>query len=249
MGGQSEIFTQIPELTVGSVSFFLWAILIGLFLSVVVNMGPAFITLVQTSLHRGFRSAAWFALGVIFNDAMIVSLCILTSVQVVIGSQLEVNLFSIGAGIVLVLFGIFTFRKKVPSKQEVIDKQKQAEEIIKLPEKTDKKPFWYVFFGKGFALNLLNPFVWVFWFSAVAVVAGIVKSDVVAPKIGTIIFFIIILSATLALELLKAFGAAKLKVFFNPQRTTVMNRIAGIMLVVCGIYFIVLQGIVPLLQS
>ena len=60
----------------------MWAILIGVFLSVVVNMGPAFITLVQTSLHRGFRSAAWFAFGVILNDAMIISLCILTSVQV-----------------------------------------------------------------------------------------------------------------------------------------------------------------------
>ena len=143
----SEIFGQIPELTFGTVPYFFWAILIGVFLSVVVNMGPAFITLVQTSLNRGARSAAWFAVGVIFNDAMIIALCILTSVQVVIGSEMEVNLFSIGAGIVLVLFGIFTFRKKVPSEEEVINKQKEAEEIIKIK---NKKPSWYVFFGKGF---------------------------------------------------------------------------------------------------
>ena len=241
---KSEIFTQIPELTFGSVPFFLWAILIGIFLSLVVNMGPAFITLVQTSLHRGARSAAWFAVGVIFNDAMIIALCILTSVQVVIGSQMEVNLFSIGAGIVLVLFGIFTFRKKVPSEEDVMNQQKKAEEIIKVK---DTKPSWYVFFGKGFALNLLNPFVWIFWFSAVAVVAGIVKSDVVNPKMCTILFFAIILGSTFALELLKAWGAAKLKVFFNPKRTTIMNRVAGVLLVVCGIYFIVLQGVVNLL--
>ena len=66
------IFDRMPEFSrIGSFSFMFWAIFIGLFLSLVVNLGPAFITLVQTSIHRGFRSAAWFATGVILNDAMI----------------------------------------------------------------------------------------------------------------------------------------------------------------------------------
>ena len=97
--------------------------------------------------------------------------------------------------------------------------------------------------GKGFVLNLLNPFVWIFWFSAVAVVAGSMGGN----KVNTIVFFALILGTTLMCELLKAWGAAKLKVFFNPQRTTIMNRCAGILLVVCGIYFIFLKGIVNLL--
>ena len=79
------IFDKMPEFSrIGSFSFLFWAILIGLFLSVVVNMGPAFITIVQTSIHRGFRSAAWLATGVILNDAVIVTICILSSVQIVI---------------------------------------------------------------------------------------------------------------------------------------------------------------------
>ena len=229
----------MPEFSrIGSFSFLIWAILIGLFLSVVVNMGPAFITLVQTSLHRGFKSAAWFISGVILNDAMIISIYILTSVQVVMRSELEMTLFSIGAGIILVLFGIFTFRRKAEEKESILEKR--TNEIL---EKKENKPSWLLMLGKGFLINLLNPFVWIFWFSAVAVVAGSMGGN----KVSTIVFFALILGTTLTCELLKAWGAAKLKVFFNPHRTTIMNRCAGILLVVCGVYFILMRGVFNLL--
>ena len=105
------------------------------------------------------------------------------------------------------------------------------------------KPSWFVFLGKGFVLNILNPFVWLFWFSAVAIVAGNMGGN----KLSTIVFFGIILGTTFLLELLKAWGAAKLKRFFNAERTTLMNKIAGVLLMLCGAYFIVFRGIVHLL--
>lgn len=238
MENSTGIFDKIPEFSrIGSFSFLMWAIMIGIFLSLVVNMGPAFITLVQTSLHSGFNSAAWFISGVLLNDAMVIGLCILTSVQVVMRSSFEVALFSIGAGIVLVLFGVFTFRRKVEEKESLIEQR--TNEIL---EKKEDRPSWLLMLGKGFLLNVLNPFVWIFWFSAVAVVAGTMGGK----KLSMIVFFAIILGTTLALELLKAWGAAKLKVFFNAKRTTIMNRCAGILLVVCGIYFIVMRGLVNL---
>ena len=233
------IFDRIPEFSrIGSFSFLFWAIVIGVFLSVVVNMGPAFITLVQTSLHRGFKSAAWFATGVILNDAMVISLCVLSSVEVVMRSEKEAALACIGAGVILLLFGVFTFRRKVKEREEFIEKK--SEEIMK---KADDKPAWFVFLGKGFILNILNPFVWLFWFTAVAMVAG----NMAGNKVSTIVFFAIILATTLAMELLKAWGAAKLKVFFNAERTTLMNKIAGVLLMLCGAYFIIFRGIVNLL--
>ena len=239
MENTSGIFEKLPEFSrIWSFSFVIWAVVIGLFLSLIVNMGPAFITLVQTSLHRGFKTAAWFISGVILNDAMIISIYILTSVQVVMRSDLEVTLFSIGAGIILVLFGIFTFRRKVEEKESIIEKR--TNEIL---EKKENKPSWLLMLGKGFVINLLNPFVWIFWFSAVAVVAGSMGGN----KVSTIVFFALILGTTLTCELLKAWGAAKLKVFFNPHRTTIMNRCAGILLVVCGVYFILMRGVFNLL--
>ena len=197
MENTPEIFDRMPEFSqIGSFSFVMWAVLIGLFLSVVVNMGPAFITLVQTSLHRGFRSAAWFATGVILNDAMVISLCILTSVQVVMRSSREAALASIGAGVILLLFGIFTYRKKVKDQEQREQFiEQRSEEIMK---NQNDKPSWFVFLGKGFVLNILNPFVWLFWFSAVAIVAGNMGGN----KLSTIVFFGIILGTTFLLELL-----------------------------------------------
>ena len=236
-----DLFEKIPEyLSPNAPGFYLWAVLIGVFLSLVVNMGPAFITLVQTSLHRGARSAAWFAFGVILNDAMIVSLCILTSVQVVISnnSKIDPALFCIGAGVILLLFGIFTYRKKVKT-LESIDQNSGKTVVIK----NDIKPKWYVFLGKGFVLNILNPFVWIFWFSSVAIVAG----NMGGKKLNTLVFFAVILGTTLTIELLKAWGAARLKRFLNPKRTVLMNRIAGVLLMICGAYFIIVEGVLKLI--
>lgn len=243
MDNTPVIFDRMPDFSrIGSFSFLFWAIFIGVFLSLVVNMGPAFITLVQTSLHRGFRSAAWFASGVILNDAMVISICILSSVQIVMKSSFEAALACIGAGIILLLFGVFTFRKKVEDQKERDEYiEKRTNEVIK---KQDQKPAWFVFFAKGFVLNILNPFVWIFWFSAVAMVAGNMGGN----KLSTFVFFAVILGTTLFLELLKAWGAAKLKKFLDADRTTLMNRIAGLLLMLCGAYFIIFRGIVPLMS-
>ena len=241
MENTHEIFEKMPEFTqVGSFSFVLWAVLIGVFLSLVVNMGPAFITLVQTSLHRGFKSAAWFATGVILNDAMVITLYIMSSVQVVMRSSREAAWACIGAGVILLLFGIFTYRKKVEQRKERDEYiEKRTNEMLK---KQEDKPAWFMFLAKGFVLNILNPFVWIFWFSAVAIVAGNMGGN----KVSTIVFFAIILGTTYTLELLKAWGAAKLKKFLTPERTTLINRIAGVLLMLIGVYFIVFRGIVNL---
>lgn len=243
MDNTPDIFDRMPEFSrIGSFSFLFWAILIGLFLSVVVNMGPAFITLMQTSLHRGFRSAAWFATGVILNDAMVISICVLASVQVVMRSSREAALACIGAGIVLLLFGIFTYRKKVEDRQEREEyMEKRANEVLK---KQEDKPAWFVFLAKGFVLNILNPFVWIFWFSAVAMVAGNMGGN----KVSTIVFFAVILGTTLLMELLKAWGAAKLKRFLNADRTVIINKVAGGLLMLCGAYFIIFKGIVGIIK-
>lgn len=242
MDNSPVIFDRMPEFSrIGSFSFLFWAIMIGVFLSLVVNMGPAFITLVQTSLHRGFKSAAWFATGVILNDAMVITICILASVQIVMKSSKEAALACIGAGIILFLFGLFTFRKKVKDRKEREEYiEKRTNEVLK---KQEDKPAWFVFLAKGFVLNILNPFVWIFWFSAVAMVAGNMGGN----KVSTFVFFAVILGTTLILELLKAWGAAKLSKCLDAERTTLINKIAGILLMLCGAYFIIFRGIMNLI--
>jgi len=156
-------------------------------------------------------------------------------------SKIDPALFCIGAGVILVLFGIYTYRRKVEDRKERDEFiEKRTNEVLK---KQEDKPAWIVFLAKGFVLNILNPFVWIFWFSSVAIVAG----NMGGSKISTLVFFAVILGTTLVCELLKAWGAAKLKVFFNAERTTLMNKIAGVLLMLCGAYFIIFRGIINLI--
>jgi threonine/homoserine/homoserine lactone efflux protein len=218
------------------------AIVFGLSLAVVFGFGPAFITLIQTSIHRGFRSAAWFALGVFLNDVLMMSLCVLTSIQVVANNDRELFYFSLAAGIILILFGIFTYTRKVKEENfkgikertdEIFDENK---EVFK---KDDTTPKWFVFLGKGFVLNVMNPFVWIFWFSTVAVTAGNMGGN----KLKVLLFFIIVLGTSFSCDLLKAKGASFLKRFFNAKRILIMNRVIGWGLVLFGLYFII-SGII-----
>ena len=218
------------------------AIVFGLSLAVVFGFGPAFITLIQTSIHRGFRSAAWFALGVFLNDVLMMSLCVLTSIQVVANNDKELFYFSLAAGIILILFGIFTYTRKVKEENfkgikertdEIFDENK---EVFK---KDDDTPKWFVFLGKGFVLNVMNPFVWIFWFSTVAVTAGNMGGN----KLKVLLFFIIVLGTSFSCDLLKAKGASFLKRFFNAKRILIMNRVIGWGLVLFGLYFII-SGII-----
>ena len=206
------------------------------------GFGPAFITLIQTSIHRGFRSAAWFAAGVFLNDVLMMSLCVLTSIQVVANNDREMFYFSLGAGIILILFGIFTYTKKV-KEDNFKSIQERTDEIIDENrenfKKDDDTPRWFVFLGKGFVLNILNPFVWIFWFSTVAVTAGKLGGD----RLKVLLFFVIVLGTSLGCDLLKAKGASFLKKFFNAKRIRIMNRIIGWGLVLFGLYFIV-SGII-----
>lgn len=221
------------------------AIVLGLTLSIVFGFGPAFITLIQTSIHRGFRSAAWFSFGVFLNDLLMVSLCVLTSIQVVAEGEREMFYFSLGAGIILILFGIFTYTRKVKEDNfkgikertdEIIDENKERF------KKEDDTPKWFVFVGKGFVLNILNPFVWIFWFSTVAVTAGSMGGN----KLKLMFFFGIVLATCLSCDILKAKGASFLKRFFNAKRIRIMNNVIGVGLVLFGLYFIV-SGLIKFL--
>lgn len=202
------------------------AIVLGLTLATVFGMGPAFFTLVQTSINRGFKSAWMFALGVAANDVIMIMLCIMTSVQVVIeGNQFY---FGLAAGVILILFGVFTYRRK--AKPNNMDKN-----IDERMPVVDKNSSSLTYMMKGFALNILNPFVWLFWIGTVALISGQMEGN--RASVG--MFFAITMGISFLCDTLKAYGAAALKRFFNPRRIIVMNKITGIILILFGVFFII----------
>ena len=129
-------------------------IIIGLSLALVMGFGPSFFTLIQTSINRGFKSAMLLDLGIILNDVMIVCLMMMTNLQFNITDERNLMFAGISAGIILIIFGIYTFSL---SPQKIINiSESNNLTIEKMNEKFDDEPSWYVYISKGFVINIFN---------------------------------------------------------------------------------------------
>lgn len=198
---------------------FLQGTILGLTLSVL--LGPALFTLLQTSIHRGLKSGLFLAGGIFLSDLSVVYLAFLGALQLINQKNTYVIAGVIG-GLILIGFGIYTFRRKVH-----IDENNNLIEI-KVPG-----PITYVL--KGYFLNIMNPFVWFFWISAMVGVSANYGDD----KHGVMIFFAGTLAAILGSDIFKVFLANKLKQYLKPQMLIRVNHIVGILLVVFGVFLII----------
>ncbi len=208
-------------------------IIIGLSLALIMGFGPSFFTLIQTSINRGFKSAMLLDLGIILNDIMIVCLMMMTNLQFNISDEKNLIFAGISAGIILIIFGIYTFNL---SPQKIINiSENNNITIEKMNEKFDDEPSWLVYISKGFVINIFNPFVWIFWITCVATAS----SNYEGNKYSLILFFIGVFATVLFFDIIKAAGAYSLKKFFTENMLKRLNQITGITLIVFGLYLIV----------
>lgn len=212
---------------------FLEGVIIGLSLALIMGFGPSFFTLIQTSISRGFKSAMFLDLGIILNDIFIVALMMMTNVQFNINDRENVIYGGIAAGIILIIFGIYTFLLSPEKIMHISESNNQK--INNMNEKFVDKPKWYIFLTKGFVINIFNPFVWIFWVTCVATAS----SNFGGNKYSMIIFFLGVFATVLFFDILKAAGAYSLKRFFTEKMMKIMNQIIGIILIIFGLYIAV----------
>lgn len=212
---------------------FLEGIIIGLTLALVMGFGPSFFTLIQTSISRGFKSAMWFDLGVFLNDIMIVALMIMTNIQFDIENKDNIVYAGIAAGIILIVFGIYTYGQS-PSKILKIG-ENNSKKIEKISEDFKGVPKWHVYLCKGFIINIFNPFVWIFWVACVTAASTHYSED----KYSMIIFFTGVFLTAIFFDVLKALGAYSLKKFFTEKMLKLLNRTIGVALIIFGLFLIV----------
>jgi len=196
---------------------FFEGILVGFTLAIL--LGPAFFTLLQTSIHRGFVSGMLLSAGIFLSDLALVLLCYLGASQILSESRNSL-IFGMIGGIVLIIFGVVTFKRTIS------------------PEGQDlhlKKPGPLTYILKGFVLNFANPFIWIFW---MGVVVGVTSNLGVASR-EVYLFFIGLLGTTLATDFLKSFIAHKIKGYLKPALLTRFNHIVAVLLVIFGIALIV----------
>ena len=185
---------------------------LGLLLSMMI--GPVFFALITTSMDQGFKQAAILAFGVLMSDVVYV---ILTYFGVHFLSQFPLIEKSLGylGGMILIGFGLSYIRKKEANAQE-----KETNPI------SSGKSFL-----KGFGINGLNPFVFLFWISIASMVT--VKESWEASQIS--LFYGALLLTVFGIDLTKGFLAAQLAHLVTPKVRRFLNIGVGLLICYFGI--------------
>jgi threonine/homoserine/homoserine lactone efflux protein len=183
----------------------------GLLLAIM--LGPVFFTLLQTSLHEGFRAGINLAIGVFISDASLIAICYIFASSL---NKLDGYKTAMGwvGGLLMISFGVFNFFRAVKVK-EVDD---------------DKKTVHAKFMLKGFLLNIINPAVLLFWLGVVSMVT--IKEHY--SKMHETAFFATILLTVLSTDILKSFVANRIKNLLRPEVMLWINRVIGVILAIFG---------------
>lgn len=176
-------------------------------------LGPVFFTLLQTSLQEGLRSGVHVAAGVLVSDSLLIVICLLFTTQLELMNAHKDTMRLVG-GAVLCVFGLVQVFKKTKVK-EVQDKKKAVHAQ-------------YMF--KGFLLNTLNPMVLIFWLSVVGVVS--LREEYTSVHVA--VFFVSVLATVFSTDLLKCFGAHRLKRVLNDKVIHRLNLFTGLVLIGFG---------------
>jgi len=184
-------------------------------------MGPVFWVLLETSITKGFKAAVAFDLGVMFADVCFIGICYLGSFQLLEDDQNKQGLFVLG-GTILLLYGLFSW----------INRNKKSKEQ---PEIQESKENYFGLAVKGFAINILNVGVFIFW-GGVTIVSS--------PSSGKsftsfVLYFSIVLLSYFITDLFKISVANRFKSLLTGKGIIIVNSIVSLILIVSGVVLII----------
>ena len=187
-------------------------------------MGPVFWVLLETSITKGFKAAVAFDLGVMFADVCFIGICYLGSFQLLEDDQNKQGLFVLG-GTILLLYGLFSW----------INRNKKSKDQ---PEIQESKENYFGLAAKGFAINILNVGVFIFW-GGVTIVSSPASGK---SFTSFVLFFSIVLLSYFITDLLKISVANRFKSLLTGKGIVVVNSIVSLILIVSGVVLI-LKGV------
>ena len=188
-------------------------------LGLMLAMGPAFFTIIQTSLQRGFKNAVAVATGIMLSDTMYVALISLGLSQFLDNDEFKLFL-AIGGGIIMFSYGlVLFFRRSEPRSFKNVTQ--------------DGALIGYVF--KGWAINFVNPFVFIFWLG----VAGLAHVDYGSATAEKTAFLCGIISMVYTTDITKSYLANKLRSMVTGKLIARLNKVLGVLLIVFAIWLFV----------
>ena len=187
-------------------------------------MGPVFWVLLETSITKGFKAAVAFDLGVMLADVCFIGVCYLGSFQLLEEDQNKQGLFVLG-GTILLLYGLFSW----------INRNKKSKDQ---PEIQESKENYFGLAAKGFAINILNVGVFIFW-GGVTIVSSPASGK---SFTSFVLFFSIVLLSYFITDLLKISVANRFKSLLTGKGIVVVNSVVSLILIVSGLVLI-LKGV------
>ena len=187
-------------------------------------MGPVFWVLLETSITKGFKAAVAFDLGVILADVCFIGVCYLGSFQLLEEDQNKQGLFVLG-GTILLLYGLFSW----------INRNKKSKDQ---PEIQESKENYFGLAAKGFAINILNVGVFIFW-GGVTIVSSPASGK---SFTSFVLFFSIVLLSYFITDLLKISVANRFKSLLTGKGIVIVNSVVSLILIVSGLVLI-LKGV------
>ncbi len=184
-------------------------------------LGPVFFALIQNSLSNSFKSAFYIATGVIIAD-IILFVAAYSGTQLFIEGQNtdtgSMNFWvELVGGSILILMGFFTIRKQVTESNQI---------------KFFYNPF--MFFMRGFALNIFNPLNFFLWVGLIAVYN--LQHDSTSIRFT---FYIATLLSIFMTEILIAYFAARITKLLNARVLHIISIVNGLIFTGCGILLFV----------
>ena len=187
-------------------------------------MGPVFWVLLETSITKGFKAAVAFDLGVMLADVCFIGVCYLGSFQLLEEDQNKQGLFVLG-GTILLLYGLFSW----------INRNKKSKDQ---PEIQESKENYFGLAAKGFAINILNVGVFIFW-GGVTIVSSPASGK---SFTSFVLFFSIVLLSYFITDLLKISVANRFKSLLTGKGIVIVNSVVSLILIVSGLVLI-LKGV------
>ncbi|RZS99337.1 LysE family translocator [Aquimarina brevivitae] len=192
-------------------------------------IGPVFFVLLETAAIKGFRAAIALDFGVIFADIVFILIAYFSTNKILEKIKDDPALFIFG-GTLLTVYGVISFIQERKNYNKLRD---TSVEII------NKNNYVKLFF-KGFLLNFINIGVLGFWLGIIIVVGP--QLDMDTNRI--VLFFIMVLSTYLIIDVFKILLAKRLRRKLTQRRVFKIKRLISIILVVSGL-FLIIKGIIP----
>lgn len=204
----------------------LYGIICGVVLSLFFSFGPAFFSLIQTSIQYGYRRAWWMPLGICCSDAVVIFLMLTVLKGVDMFEVIHNPYVAVIGGAMMIVMGVITFRRKV---------RQSASSTARVKFRSTQKSTPQGLFLNGFVVNILNPMIWVFWLAVIALISG--ELDIKTNHMY--LFFAGLLGATLGFDLLKCKLASLFQRTITANVLNIFNKCTGIIFFVFAGYLIV----------